>query len=175
MQIPMLLSWIKTDTDVALLDQKRQQKLDQQDRRKRKIREDLSYLNSNRLSFLRSGVYTPELFLEEQSKLNSELTLLQLEEQASDESMHELIKEIVKLSELLKNGAMYWDYANSREKEKIIRVIFSELRVSGNSFEYQCKKGFQALESRFISIGDPIGIRTRVPGLRILCPDQTRR
>lgn len=139
-----------SDTDIALLEEKRQRELEQNDRRQKTIREDLSYLNSNRLMLLKSGVYTPQSFLEEEGKLNSELTLLQNEEQASDMSMHEVVKDVVKLSELLKGGVEHWALANSQERERIARIVFSELLVSENTFDYKCKNGFQALERRFI-------------------------
>lgn len=68
---------------------------------------------------LKSGVYTPQSFLEEEGKLNSELTLLQNEEQASDVSMHEVVKDVVKLSELLRGGMKYWALTNSQERESL--------------------------------------------------------
>ena len=72
--------------------------------------------------------------------------------------MHEVIKDLVKLSELLKDGYKWYDSADSREKEEIIRIIFSELFVSGNTLTYQCKNGFKPLQSRFNTVCDPIGI-----------------
>ena len=86
--------------------------------------------------------------------------------------MHEVIKEVVLLSELLKNASVYYGYANPNEKEAIIRTVFSELSLSGETLTYKCKKGFQALEKRFISKCDPIGIRTRVCAVRGRCPNQ---
>jgi hypothetical protein len=54
--------------------------LDQVERKKKKIREDLAYIRSNKLSLLKTGVYTPEGLMEEETKLNSELTILQNQE-----------------------------------------------------------------------------------------------
>jgi len=68
--------------------------------------------------------------------------------------MHEVINDLVKLSELLKYGAGYYEMAKSREKEQIMRLIFPELFVSGNTLTYQCKNGFKALQSRLFPVCD---------------------
>ena len=74
----------------------------------------------------------------------------------------ETVNDVIKLSELLKNTLPYYSFANPNEKDKIIRVIFSELIVSDNTLQYKCKKGFQSLSSRFIAVGDPTGNRTPI-------------
>ena len=121
---------------------------------------------------LKSGVYSPESFLTEEKGLNFELKILQDHEQASDTSMAEVIKDIVKLSELLKNAVEWWSFANSQEREQIIRIIFSELYISENTFNYKCKNGFQVLEKRFLSFCDPTESRTPLPSLKSLCPNR---
>lgn len=149
-------------TDIALLEEKRQKQLDQVERKKKKIREDLAYIRSNKLSLLKTGVYTPEAFMEEETKLNDELVSLQDQEQASDIAMHETMKDVQKLSELLKDVIPYYDFANPHEKEKIIRIIFSELSISQNTLNYKCKKGFECFENRFVAVGDPTENRTPI-------------
>ena len=86
--------------------------------------------------------------------------VLQVKEQASDASIHEIIKDVIKLSELLKDVAVLYSSGNSVEKEKIVRMIFSELSISGNTLKYKCKNSFQALESRFVALGAPCRTRT---------------
>ncbi len=71
-----------------------------------------------------------------------------------------MTKDIVKLSELLKNVCLYYDFAKPTEKEAIIKLIFSELTIIEDTLEYKCKRGFQALENRFISVCDPTGSRS---------------
>jgi site-specific DNA recombinase len=159
-------------TDIALLEEKRNKDIEKVERRKKKIREDLAYIRSNKLSLLKTGVYTPEALIEEESKLNEELTVLQGQEQASDVAMHETMKEVQKLSELVKNIVPYYKFATPTEKEKIVRIIFSELTVSENTLGYKCKNGFECFESRFAALGDPTGSRTRLPRLKILCPNR---
>ena len=162
----------RTKTDISLLEEKRHKELEQYERRKKKVREDLAYLRGNKLPLLKTGVYSPENFLDEENKLAAELDAIQGDEQVSDASMHEVIKDLVKLSELLKDGYKWYDSADSIEKEEIIRIIFSELFVSGNTLTYQCKNGFKPLQSRFNTVCDPTGSRTLLTALRRRCPSR---
>ncbi len=150
----------RTRTDIALFEEKRHAGLEVNERQKKKIREQLKFLHTNKLDLLMAGTYSAESYLAEENKLNAELKGLQGEEQASDEAMHEVIKDILKLSELIKDGAGYWSYANSQEKEEIMRVIFSELYLSENTLQFKVKKGFIPFETRLLVVGDPTGNRT---------------
>ncbi len=150
----------RTGTDIALLETKRFNQLEATERKKKKLREDLAYLNANRLTLLKAGVYTPEALVAEDARLQFELSNLCNAEQASDLAMSETIKDVVKLSELLKNVYLYYFHANPQEKEAIIKIIFSELSLSENTLKYKVKKGFQALENRFNPVYDPTGSRT---------------
>ena len=153
----------RAGTDIALLEEKRQKELDQIERKKKKIREDLAYIRSNKLSLLKTGVYSPEALMEEENKLNDELSKFKQIEDISDVAMHETIKEVQKLSELLRNVIPHYDFANPHEKEKIIRIIFSELYVSQNILEYKVKKGFECFENRFVASSGPYRTRTCHP------------
>ena len=161
----------RAGTDIALLEEKRQKELDKVERKKKKVREDLAYIRSNKLTLLKTGVYTPEGLIEEEEKLNDELSELQNTEQASDVAMHETMKEVQKLSELIKNVAVYYQFAKPHEKEQIVRVIFSELYISQDTLQFKVKKGFEAFENRFLAVCDPTGSRTPVNGLKTRCPN----
>ena len=115
-----------TTTDISIFEEKRLKKIEQNDRRKKKIREDLTYLRTNKLQLLKSGVYTPEMLLEEETRLNTDLNVIQDGEIISDLSMQAVMEDILKLSELLKNGSDYYSEAKSPEKEQIVRIIFSQ-------------------------------------------------
>ena len=143
----------RADTDIAILDVKRISQLEINEGKKKRIREDLSYINTNRLPLLKTGAYTPEQLASEEVKLNLELATLRDAEDVSDISMQETIKEVRKLSELVKGAYACYDVAGPEEKERIIRVIFSELFLNENTLNYRCKKGFQSLESRFLVKG----------------------
>ena len=162
----------KTSTDIAIMEDKRQVELDRIDRRKRKIREDIAYIGTNKLMLLRTGAYSPEELLAEESKLTTELNSLLSQEAASDASMSQVIKEAIKLSELLDVVATVYDSAESPDKEVIVRRIFSELTLTNNALQFKCKNGFKALEARFSLNHDPTGSRTRVTCLKSKCPNR---
>lgn len=162
-----------TTTDISLLEERRHQELERNDRMKKKIREDLSYLRANKLTLLKTGVYTPEALLAEEDKLSTELNSLQTAEQTSDEAMHEVVKDVLKLSELLKDGSAYYSFADSTEKTKIIHIIFSELSLSGDTVQYKLKKGFKPFETRLANLGDPTGWLSELLPLRDCITEST--
>ncbi len=159
-------------TDIALLEEKRNREINQIERKKKKVREDLAYIRSNKITLLKSGVYSPESLMEEETKLSNELSTLQQQEQVSDVAMHETMKDIYKLSELLKDVIPHYEFGNPQEKEKIIRIIFSELYVSQNTLRYKCKKGFECFNDRFVAICDPTESRTPLTGMKSRCPNR---
>ncbi len=149
-------------TDLVVLETKRTSQLEIDERKKKKIREELAYLNANRLSLLKAGVYTPESYVEEEARLSAELAAFRAAEEVSDVSMRETVKDVILLSELLKNVVEVYDYAKPHVKEKILRAIFTELIISENTFDFQCTTGFQPLAKRFIPNCDPTGNRTPI-------------
>lgn len=144
----------RATTDIALLETKRINLIERGEREKKKIREDLAYLRGNKLNLLKTGVYTPEGIIEEENRLSERLNVLQDKEQASDVAMHETIKDVIKLSELLKDLIIYSSNTNNYEKEAIARFIFSELTFFENSFSFKCKNGFEVLEKRLVAFGE---------------------
>jgi site-specific DNA recombinase len=144
-------------TDIAIFEVKRHKELELNEIKKKKIREDLAYLVSNKLALLKTGAYTPESIATEERNLNNQLYKLQENEHASDVSMQETIKEIMKLSELVKTVYSYYQSGDSCEKEAIIKIIFSELRLDETGLKYKVKKEFQALQSRFLAPCDLTG------------------
>jgi hypothetical protein len=65
-----------------------------------------------------------------------------------------------------------YDYAKPQVKDKIIRVIFTELIIGENTLNFQCTTGFKPLSTRFIPNCDPTGSRTPLPSLRRMCPNR---
>ncbi len=156
----------RTSTDVTLLDERRFRAIEQIERTKKRIRDDISYLNSNRLHLLKSGVYTPEALVAEGERLQGELTALQVAESTSDEAMAELMKEIIILSELIKNVVPVYDFAKPHEKENIARVIFSELYIAKDMLDYKVKKGFEPFADHLSAICDPTGNRNPISRMK---------
>ncbi len=154
----------RAGTDIALLENKRDREMEVIERKKKKVRDELAYLRSERVQLLKTGVFTPEGYVEETNRLEGEIDDLQTEEQVSEEAMRELMKEVVHLSELLKNVVPIYDYANPQEKEKIIRAIFSELSFSHDTLQYKVKKGFETFDKRISAFCGPTWTRTTAAG-----------
>ncbi len=152
----------RTKTDIAVLELKRNRDMETIERRKKKLREDLLYLRTNKLSLLKTTAYSPEEYLLEESKVQGELNILMQKEQISEEAMSEVVKEVIKLSELIQNAYVCYQNGDSREKEEIIRIIFSEFSYSQKGLFYKCKNGFTALSSRFETKCDLTGNRTPI-------------
>ncbi|MEI9904883.1 MAG: hypothetical protein WDN06_13630 [Asticcacaulis sp.] len=138
-------------TDIALIDHKREMALEENNRKKKKLREEFAYLAENRLPLLRAGVYTPETYVEEEARLNREIQAFDLKEEISCTSMLRTIEEIVLLSELLNNVVEVYVSAKPNEKDQIIRAVFSELTIAENTFDYQCTTGIKPLSDRFVA------------------------
>ena len=137
--------------EIALLEEQRLKQTEIHERKKKKIKEDLGYLQTNKLNLLKTGVYSPEAIIEEENNLKNGLIQLQNEEVASGVSMAEVINNTIKLSELLKTLHLYYENANHTEKDTIIRFVFSELNIFQTTLIYKCENGFQALKSRFFT------------------------
>ncbi len=144
-----------TKIELPEVEQKRIEHLASIDRQKRKTQEDINYLQQNKLNLLRTGVYTPESYLESEMQLNNQYVQLTQQEQTTTASILEVAQKVIELSELLKNLMLYDFIANPAEKDKFTRYIFSELYFSENSLQYKCKNGFEALEQRLVPFWCP--------------------
>src|SRR5205823_6381532 len=80
-------------SDVAILEARRIKEIEEDQRQQKKIREELSYLRTNKLTLLRTGTYSPEDFIGEEIALNEKMDHLSRKIQASDVSMHEVMKD----------------------------------------------------------------------------------
>ncbi len=136
--------------DIGRLEEKRLKEIESGSRRRKKLREELAYLRENKISLLNVGTFTPEGMRDEERRLEGEIDALMIDEQASEEAMRETLKDVYVISELLKNVAVYWDFADLYEKDEIARIIFSELFVFDNMLTYKLTLGFKPFESRFV-------------------------
>ncbi|MCX6739440.1 MAG: recombinase family protein [Candidatus Parcubacteria bacterium] len=152
----------RTSTEIALFDIQRQSELDKKERRKKTIRESLTYLSVNRLELLKVGTYTPAGIVAEENKLSAELSSLQEAERVSDVAMREMVQQVQKLSELTKDLYLLYKNATPQEKEVIINELFSELTLDGETLKYKCTIGFQPFAHHIISICDPTENRTLI-------------
>lgn len=137
------------------VEEKRKKALEENERKKKRVREDLRYLKEEKLTLLKTGVFTVEEFLLQEAKLNQELASLKREEDASDIAISETVKELINLSELLKNVATAYLYGKSGEKEEITRILFSELLLFGETLSIKAQREFECLKTRFDYMGEP--------------------
>ncbi|WP_367914599.1 recombinase family protein [Leadbetterella sp. DM7] len=141
---------IQVDSTLTKPKEKQQKETDQLDRKKRKIQEDLSYLESNKLALLKGGVYSPESFIEEVARLKDELLSLQTKRVLSEAEQIENLNQVKKLSELLKSLTELYGFVKTEQKEEIVRNLFSELSFSGNALKIKLKSEFECLKRRVV-------------------------
>jgi site-specific DNA recombinase len=153
-------------SEVSTLEDKRQAETKAITQQKSKLREDQSYLRKNKLTLLKTGAYTPEDFLKEDSDITKKLALLSQQEQESDSTMEKVIQDTVILSELLEDAYLYYILAKPAEKQQIITTVFSELKLFGDTLDYKCRNGFRVLENRKTLLCDPTGNRTPISTVR---------
>jgi len=139
-----------THGDIALMEQLRQKEVEAKDRIIAKAKEDIAYLSENKLTLLKSGVYTPDDYLHEETRLKTQIEKLSHENKIQA-SIGEAIEKVLELSELLKRAVFYYFLAKPAKKEQLISYVFSELSYDGKTFKSQCKKGFKALQTNFVS------------------------
>lgn len=143
------------DTDVALLEERHRREEEQTERKRKKVRGDLTYLRANQLVLLQTGVYTPDTLMEERQKLETKLDTIRDRDDLSEAAMRELVDEVVQVSELLKNLVPLYENANSGEKERITRAIVSELHLDQNTVAIRPKTGLEPIFDRKILLCDP--------------------
>lgn len=117
-------------TQISLIHEREQKEHADTECSKKALREKLACLDANRLELLQSGLFTPEGLVAEQTKLDAELAGLRTKEAISDETMRATVADVMKVSELLKNVVPLYDSSKSAEKERIARIVLSELRLA---------------------------------------------
>ena len=156
--------------DLGRAEARRAKQLGQIESKKKALRTKLAFLRSEKLSLLSSGAYTPEEYLAEEHKLDEELSSLRSDEEISDDAMAATVKEVCKLSELLKTLGMRWNYLLIDEKERIARLVFFELWMTGNVLEFSCTSGFKPIETRLSAMCEPIAwLSELIPARHSIC------
>lgn len=135
---------------LGFVEKKLSQKKSEDERRMRKLHEDLTYLENNKLTLLQVGVYTPETIMNEENRLKNSIN--ELEGSLNNEvSPSEIINSMIELSELLKKLYLLYKKSDFAQKYLIARKIFSELFFFENTLETKAVNGLSALETRFVS------------------------
>ena len=135
--------------EIGTVERKRITVIEEKEKRKKTLREKLLYLRENKLDLLKAGAYSFENISTEENKLEVEIANIIIDEGISEEAMRATMKDVATISELLKNVAIHWDYADLYEKEEITRSLFSELFIFDNTFNYKLNLGFKAFDRTF--------------------------
>lgn len=120
-------------------------------RRRSKLREDLRYLEDQRLTLLRTGVFTPETLTAEEHRLRSALVKLDEPSEQAEVPLEKSIAATVEVSELLKYAAELYNTAKPPRQEQIARKVFSELTLDENTSDFSCVPGLEVFNSRSLS------------------------
>ena len=145
----------RISTEIALLEERRATETARSERSKKRIRENLAYLRTNQLTLLRSGTYEPDTLLDERTRLEHEMDQLQNDEQISEAAMRDMVKVVIRVSELLNNTAELHKIADPYDKEQITKAIFSELFLANNTLTYKAQIGLEALFNQKSALGAP--------------------
>jgi len=140
----------RTKAAVSIIEKEQNKNVSTKERKQKKLKEDLAYLQDNKLTLLKAGVYTPETLVQEESRLSQELSDMDATNGITSAEIKEKVTDLIKLSELLKTFYSYYENANPGEKEQVIRILFSELSLSENTLNYKCNERFKVFETRFI-------------------------
>src|SRR5205807_2098323 len=73
----------RTRVETTTIEANHTARVEEAERRAKKLREDLYYLSANKLSLLRAGAYTPEALAAEEAALAGELSALSSQEEPS--------------------------------------------------------------------------------------------
>lgn len=137
---------------LEVLEKDQNSKHEENKNKKNKLSEDLAYLQENKLTLLKTGVYTPQAIVDEERKLETAISNISNLEHVSVQEIQEAVQNVYKLSELLKDFIPQWEFANSHEKQDLLKIMFSELSISEKTMDYKVTNGLVPIQSRFFSL-----------------------
>lgn len=143
--------------------ERRNRELEALNKQRKRVYDDLDYLQTNKITLLRTNTYTIQQFGEDVVKLQKELDEIEEKSKAYKEATMDMLKYVINFSELVKEAKLYYENALDTEKRDITLSVFSELTFhNGNLSNFKAKEGFAALFNRRSMLsGSEGGIRTR--------------
>ncbi len=135
------------------------------EKQRQRINDDLKYLEQNKVTLLRTNVYTIEQFTNDHERLQSELKAVEEKLTTQDVSTKEMLDTVISFSELIKDAKIYYKNALDNEKRDMATNVFTELFFKDGSLaNYNAKEGYNALLKRHrVKSGARQGIRTPDP------------
>lgn len=127
----------------------RNRTLDDLEKRRRKLYNDLDYLKQEKISLLRTQTYSIEELSHEINRLNAKLEDVEEKTKQLHCNEKQMLQYILTFSELVKRAKEYYKNAIDTEKHEICSQAFSELYCyNGNLSKIKAKEGFEALFKR---------------------------
>lgn len=130
------------------LGEKRNREVADLQRSQCKILDDISYLSKDKLTLLRTGVYTPQQLIEEEGRLATLLLEARSRMNSYSESARSMLDTIVTFSELVRNASEYFKYGLDFEKRQLTAQVFSKLYIENGEMKYVAKQAYEALLQR---------------------------
>jgi site-specific DNA recombinase len=123
-------------------------------RRRRKILEDLDYLKENKITLLREGALTASELKKSGEDLTEKLKELDAQTQAHTESEEEMLHYVLNFAELMKMAPELFKSANVEERRRILQLVFSEITIFNGNVTFKASEEFAPLLNRpRVSIG----------------------
>ncbi len=168
-----------TDTEVAQLEkaaprelprleQQRHERTREQENKRVQLRRDLAYLNDNKISLLREGVYDGPEFSAEVRRLEKAIAeIADLRNAAGEVKPNEMLNEVFKFTELVNVARIGYKHSSGEEKRTFLLWAITELFVTGrNVANVSAREGFEDLRNmRFADFGAPKIVFAELPRL----------
>lgn len=138
----------KKDVGLNLASTMREKQRQDAERAYNRLRDDLSYLKSERITLMRTGAMDPATYASEVQRLEGELQEVEKKLVTTKETAEEMLNTILEFSELVKMASITYKYANPRERHNLLTQAFTELRLANDNFTYDPKEGFLKLFQR---------------------------
>ncbi|MFA5273099.1 MAG: recombinase family protein [Candidatus Peribacter sp.] len=136
----------------------RDKALEDLNRRRKHILDDLDYLKENKITLLRGGA-TPEELKADADKLTAKLEQIDNENIAYTETEKEMVDFVIAFSELVKSASSLYKVATDIEKFRLTKLMFSELTIFDGKLSYVPTDEFAPLFNRhFVENGGSGGI-----------------
>ena len=110
-------------------------------------------MNDNKLTLLKSGVYSPEDYQKEELNLVKKLN--SLNEVPKQVNLKEVLETALHFSELSKTVHITYLFGKTPQREEITSIMFSELNLFDYTLSYKGRNGFRIFESPFMALGAP--------------------
>lgn len=132
------------------LSQKRNAEQNNLNEKRQTIHGDIDYLRENKITLLKTGVYTPDQYIEEENSLLNALQDLDKIQQAYTQTEYDMLDVVLAFSELNKLASQLYKMGTDSEKRQLFQMVFSELAICNKKItRIEAKPAFKLFLDRF--------------------------